>query len=162
MFSQPGQVVAWDEKIDTRFVANRMHRSFQSDLSATSDEEELVVPSAKDENTLTLVIEAVYPVDGGALVVPPQQEEVLGVFNLVGQEQADGLQRLLPSVHIVSQKQVVTFRGVSAVLKQPEQVVVLTVDITYGREREKNREALLHDEHRSQNLLHRGQKPQKF
>lgn len=81
-------------------------------------------------NTLTLVVEAIYPVDGGALVIPSQQEKVLWVFNLVSQQQADGLQRLLPSVHIVPQKQVVTLRGVSTVLKQPEQVIVLTVNIT--------------------------------
>lgn len=51
---------------------------------------------------LTLVIEAVDTVDGGTLVVAPEQEEVLRVFDLVCQQQADGLQRLLPSVHVVS------------------------------------------------------------
>lgn len=35
--------------------------------------------------TLTLIIEAVDTVDRGALVVPPQQEEILGVFDLIGQ-----------------------------------------------------------------------------
>lgn len=54
--------------------------------------------------SLTLIIESIYSVDGGALMVSPQQEEVLRVFDFVGQKQTDGLQRLLPSVHIVSQK----------------------------------------------------------
>lgn len=54
--------------------------------------------------SLTLIIESIYSVDGGALMIPSQQEEVLRVFDFVGQKQTDGLQRLLPSVHIVSQK----------------------------------------------------------
>ena len=40
---------------------------------------------------LALIVETVYAVDRGALVVPSQEEEVLGVLNLVGQEQAHGL-----------------------------------------------------------------------
>lgn len=67
-------------------------------------------------------------------MVPPQQEEVLRVFDLVGQQETDGLQRLLPSVHIVSQEQVVALRGVSSVLEESEQVVVLSVDIACGEE----------------------------
>lgn len=34
---------------------------------------------------LTLIIEAIDPVDGGALVVSPQEEEILRVFDLIGQ-----------------------------------------------------------------------------
>lgn len=41
---------------------------------------------------LTLVIEAIDAVDAGTLVVAPQQEEVLRVLDLVGEQQADGLQ----------------------------------------------------------------------
>jgi hypothetical protein len=41
---------------------------------------------------LALVIEAVYAVDGGALVVAAQDEEVLRVLDLVRQKQADGLE----------------------------------------------------------------------
>jgi len=78
---------------------------------------------------LTLVVEAVDAVDGGTLVVASQQEEVLGVFDLVRQQQADGLQRLLPSVHVVSQEQVVGFGGEAAILKEPQQVCVLSVDV---------------------------------
>lgn len=42
----------------------------------------------------TLVVEAVDAVDRGALVVAAQQEEVLGVLDLVSQQQADRLQTL--------------------------------------------------------------------
>ena len=40
---------------------------------------------------LALVVEAIDTVDGGALVVAAQDEEVLRVFDLVCQEQADSL-----------------------------------------------------------------------
>lgn len=85
--------------------------------------------------SLALVVEAVDAVDRGAFVVASQQEEVLGVFDLVGQQQADSLQRLLPSVHIVTQEQVVGLWGKSSVLKQAEEVVVLAVDVTANLER---------------------------
>lgn len=64
-------------------------------------------------------------------MVAPEQEEVLGVFDLVRQQQADGLQRLLPSVHIVAQEQVVGLWGEAAILKEPQQVCVLSVDVTW-------------------------------
>lgn len=81
---------------------------------------------------LTLVVEAIDAVDAGALVVAAQEEEVLGVFDLVGEQEADGLQRLLAPVHIVAQEQVVTLRGEAPVLKKPQQVVVLPVNVTWS------------------------------
>eukprot|EP00958_Prasinococcus_capsulatus_P018265 scaffold2128_cov371-Prasinococcus_capsulatus_cf.AAC.4 len=60
-----------------------------------------VVPS------LAFVIEAVDPIDGSALVISAEQEEVLGVLALVGQQQADGFQTLLPSVYIVAEEEIV-------------------------------------------------------
>ena len=56
---------------------------------------------------LALVVEAVNSVDARALVVAAKQEEVLRVFDLVGEQEADGLQGLLASVHVVAQEQVV-------------------------------------------------------
>lgn len=63
-------------------------------------------------------------------MIAPKQEEVLGVFDLVSQQEADGLKRLLPSVHIIAQKEIVRLRGETTVLEQPQQVSVLTMDIT--------------------------------
>ena len=68
---------------------------------------------------LTLIVKSVNSVDGGTLVVTTQQKKVFWVFdlkkknslkfdlhfqcyNLVCQEKANSLQRLLPSVHIIS------------------------------------------------------------
>lgn len=78
---------------------------------------------------LTLIVEAVDAVDAGALVVPTEQKEVLGVLDLIGQQQADGLQRLLAPVHVVPQKQVVALWREAAVLEQPQKVVVLAMNV---------------------------------
>lgn len=83
---------------------------------------------------LTLIIKAIDAIDGGTLVIPSQQEEVLGVFDLVRQQQTDGFQRLFAAVHVVAQEQVVALRWVSSILKEPEQIIVLPVDITCGDE----------------------------
>lgn len=63
-------------------------------------------------------------------MVPTEQEEVLWVLDFIGQQQADGLQRLLAPVHIVPQEEVVALWRKAAVLEQPQKVVVLAVDVT--------------------------------
>ena len=72
--------------------------------------------------TLALVVEAVDAVDGGGLVVAAEEEEVLGVLDLVGEEEADGLDGLLAAVHIVAQEEVVDVAGEAAELEQFEEV----------------------------------------
>lgn len=63
-------------------------------------------------------------------MISPQQEEVLGIFDFVGQEETDGLQGLLPPVHIVPQEQVVALWREASIFKEPQQVIVLAVDVT--------------------------------
>lgn len=63
-------------------------------------------------------------------MISPQQEEVLWVFDFVGQEETDGLQGLLPPVHVVPQEQVVALWREASIFKQPQQVVVLAVDVS--------------------------------
>jgi len=79
---------------------------------------------------LTFIVKSVDAVDAGTLVVSTQHEEVLGIFDLVCQQQAYRLQRLFPAVDVVAQKQVVTFRWKAAVFKQSQQVIILTMDVT--------------------------------
>ena len=52
-------------------------------------------PESDRISIFTFIVEAVDSVDAGALVVAAQQKEILRVLDLVGQQQADGLQRLL-------------------------------------------------------------------
>lgn len=69
-------------------------------------------------------------------MVPPQQEEVLGIFDFVAEQEHYCLDRLLASVHVVSQKEVVLVRRVPPVVEYLQQVLELPVDIPhdlYGR-----------------------------
>lgn len=61
-------------------------------------------PQFDVEAPLALIIKTVYSINGGALVIAPQQKEILWVFDFVGQQQTDGFQRLLPSIDVVAQK----------------------------------------------------------
>jgi hypothetical protein len=46
------------------------------------------------QHTHTLIVEAVDAVDAGTLVVAAQNEEILGVLDLVSKQEADRFQRL--------------------------------------------------------------------
>ena len=59
---------------------------------------------------LTFVVEPVNPVDTGTFVVSSEDEKVFRVLDLVGQQEADGLERLFPSIDVVSEEEVVGFR----------------------------------------------------
>jgi len=80
----------------------------------------------------TFIIEAVYSVDAGHFMIASEKEEVLRVLDLVGQQETDGLHGLLPSIHVVPQKQVVGVRGERPVFEQPKKVCVLTVDVSWS------------------------------
>lgn len=79
---------------------------------------------------LALIVEAVDTVDGRALVVTAEDKEVFRVFDLVCKEKADGLERLLASVDVVTQEEVVGFWRETTVFKETQQIVVLAVDIS--------------------------------
>ena len=79
---------------------------------------------------LTLVVKAVYPVDARTLVVSSQNKEVFRVFDLVCKEEADRLKRLLATVDVIAEEEVVRFWRESTVFEQPEQVIVLPVNVT--------------------------------
>lgn len=64
-------------------------------------------------------------------MVSSQQEEVFWVFDLVRQQQADGFKGLLASVYIIPQKEIVALWWEAPIFKQPEQVVVLPMNITW-------------------------------
>lgn len=62
-------------------------------------------------------------------MVAAQDEKVLGILDLVGEEQADGLQRLLATIDVVTEEEVVGLWWEAAVLEQAQQIVVLSVDV---------------------------------
>jgi hypothetical protein len=87
------------------------------------------LPQLDAKSSFALVVKAVYSVDRGRLVIASQQEEVLGVFDFIGQQQTDGLETLLASVNIIPQEQVVRVGWVLAILEQSQQVVVLAMHV---------------------------------
>jgi hypothetical protein len=62
-------------------------------------------------------------------VVAAQQEEVLGVLDLVAEEQQDRLEALLAAVDVVAEEEVVGRGREAAHLKEPDQVRILPVDV---------------------------------
>lgn len=70
--------------------------------------------------TLALIVKAIDTVDRGALVVTSEDEEVFGVLDLVGKEQADGLKGLLASIDVVTEEEVVGLGREAAVLEESE------------------------------------------
>lgn len=81
-------------------------------------------------SSLAFVVETVDSVDRGTLVVTAEDEEVFRVFDLVGQEQADGLKGLLSTVDVVTKEKVVCLWWETAILEKTEEIVILAVDIT--------------------------------
>ena len=76
-----------------------------------------------------LIEEAVNSGDLLAFVVPSQQEKALAVTDLIGQQQADGLDVLFPPVHIIAQKQVVRLWRKAPIMKETQQIEVLSMDV---------------------------------
>jgi hypothetical protein len=74
-------------------------------------------------------------------MVATENEEILWIFDLVCQEQAYCLKRLLASIHVIAQEEVVCLGWEAAVLEQAQKIVVLAVDIAtdLGGELESNR-----------------------
>lgn len=77
-----------------------------------------------------LIVETVDSVNRSTLVVATKDEEVFGVFDLVCEEKADSLQRLLATVDVVSEEKVVGLWREATVFEKTQKVVVLAVNIT--------------------------------
>lgn len=60
------------------------------------------LPELYVESSFAFIVESVDPVDGRALMIASEQEEVLGILDFVGQEQADGFDVVFASVDIVA------------------------------------------------------------
>jgi hypothetical protein len=62
-------------------------------------------------------------------VVAPEDEKVFGVLDLVGEEETDSLQRLLPPIDVVAEEKIVGFWWEATILEKSKQVIILTVDV---------------------------------
>lgn len=65
-------------------------------------------------------------------MIAPQHKEVLRVLDFVGKQQTYRFERLLATVDVVPKEEVVGFWREAAVLEQPEQIVILSMDVSCG------------------------------
>jgi hypothetical protein len=88
------------------------------------------LPELDSEAPLAFIIEAIDPVNGSTFVISTEDKEVFGVLDFVSQKQADCLEALLATVNVVAKENVIGLRREATVLKQTQQVVVLSVYIS--------------------------------
>jgi hypothetical protein len=88
------------------------------------------LPQLDVVSALALVVKTVDTVDRSTLVVTAEDEEVLRVFDLVCEEQANCLKRLLATVDVVAEEEVVGLRREAAILEKSQQIIVLAVNIS--------------------------------
>ena len=66
-------------------------------------------PESNGVSTFALIVETIDSVDLGTFVISSEKEEVLRVLNLVAQKKADCFDRLLSTINIVTEEEVVGF-----------------------------------------------------
>ena len=84
---------------------------------------------------LTLIVETINSIDTCTFMVTTENEEILGVLDLVRKEKADRFQRLLSTIDIVPEEEVICFRWEAAIFEESEEVVVLPVYVAYRARR---------------------------
>jgi hypothetical protein len=88
-------------------------------------------PHRKIVSPLALIVETIHPCDGVALVVASEQEDHVWVLHFVRQQDANGFDALLSSIHEVSdQQKLVRWRSSSTFLKQTEYIIELTMEVS--------------------------------
>jgi hypothetical protein len=86
-------------------------------------------PQFNGVSPLALIVKSVDPVDGRALVIASKQEEIFRVLDLVGKQQAYGLQGLFSAVNVVAQEEVVRIGWEAAILEKAKKIIILAVNI---------------------------------
>lgn len=74
-------------------------------------------PDSNAVASLAFIVEPINSVDLSALVISPKQEKVFLILQFVREQQDDGLQTLLTSVHVVTQEQIVGIGREPAIFK---------------------------------------------
>ena len=62
-------------------------------------------------------------------MVAPEKKEISGVLYFVSQKQANDLERVFAPIDIISQKQIIRFGRILAVIKQSKQIRILAMNI---------------------------------
>jgi hypothetical protein len=66
-------------------------------------------------------------------VVSAQYEEVFGILDFVCEKEANRLQALFSTIHVVSKEQIVGLRRESTIFEESQQVVILSVNVACER-----------------------------
>jgi len=77
----------------------------------------------------TLVVKTVHLGDLATLVVASQDGYSVFVADFEGDEESDGLHRIVASIHVIAHEQVIRIRTLTAYLEQLHEVVKLAMDI---------------------------------
>ena len=78
----------------------------------------------------TLVVKPINTIDACTFMVSAEDEKVFWVADLEGEQETNGLDGLPAAVDIVTEKEIVCIGGEATILKEPQQVVILSVDVT--------------------------------
>lgn len=86
-------------------------------------------PQLGRESPLALVVEPIEVVQAGALVVAAQQEKILRIPRLQGQQQGQRFDGLLAPVHIVAEEQIVRLWRISIRFEVAQHILELSVNV---------------------------------
>ena len=88
-------------------------------------------PKSNGVSSLAFVVKSINSIDLSAFVVSSQKEEVLWIFDLVAEKQANTFNGLFSSIDVITKEKVVSLGWEASILENSEEVVVLAMDITY-------------------------------
>lgn len=90
-----------------------------------------VLPDPHVVTSFAFVVKSIHSVDGSTLVVSSEHEESGWISDFVSEQQADGLNTLLASINVISNKQVfLNTIWVSSNFEQSEEIKVLAVNVS--------------------------------
>lgn len=89
------------------------------------------LPDLEVVSLTALIVESIDAIDRAALVISTQHEEVLGVFDFVRQQEANGLKAVGSSINIVAKEEVISLWREATILKEAKEVVILAVNVTH-------------------------------
>ena len=75
--------------------------------------------------SLAFIVEPIYTIDRGALMITAKNEEILRIFDLIRKKEANGFERLFTTINVIAKEEIVRFWRKSSILKQAEKIVVL-------------------------------------
>jgi hypothetical protein len=88
-------------------------------------------PNLDVASSLAFIVKSVNTSDIGAFMIASQEEEVLGILDLVAHEKQYGLKRMLSSINIIPQKKEVGAWREAAHLKHADKIGVLAMDVSH-------------------------------